>query len=260
MRTALIVAALLLSPHAAHAWGQEGHRVIGTIADKYLTPSARAGVMRILPAGESIAEASTWPDFMRSDPSAFWQKDASPFHYVTVPPGKTYAEVGAPPEGDAVTALKHFAATVRDPRAKPADKALALRFIIHIVGDLHQPFHAGNGSDKGGNDVKIRFNGRETNLHALWDSGLVEDEGLSFSEKAAWLGAKLTPDELTQWDVADPLVWIGESAALRDGLYPEGEQVGFAYVYRHRATVDRRLAQGGVRLAAYLNWLFAPPK
>lgn len=183
---------------------------------------------------------------------------AGPFHYVTVPPTKSYADVGAPSEGDAVTALDRFSATVRDPKASRADKQLALRFIIHIVGDLHQPLHAGNGSDKGGNDVRVTFQGRSTNLHSVWDSALVDEEQLSYSEMADWLGARITPALSREWMVAEPRVWIGESAALRDQVYPTGESrsLGWRYIYENTPRMELRLQQGGVRLAAYLNDLF----
>ena len=260
MRTFVTTAAVIviaLLPTSALAWGKTGHRVIGKIAEPYLSSAAAAGVKRILGA-ETMAEASNWPDFMRSDPSPFWQREAGPFHYVTVPPTKSYADVGAPSEGDAVTALDRFSATVRDPKASRADKQLAFRFIIHIVGDLHQPLHAGNGSDKGGNDVRVTFQGRSTNLHSVWDSALVDEEQLSYSEMADWLGARITPALSREWMVAEPRVWIAESAALRDQVYPTGESrsLGWRYIYENTPRMELRLQQGGVRLAAYLNDLF----
>lgn len=253
---AVLLAAFAL-PASSFAWGPTGHRVAGAIADGYLTPSARGGLKQILEV-ESMAEASTWPDFQRSDPVAFWQAEASPFHYVTVPVGQAYP--GAPPQGDAVTALQRFSATVRSPDASLADKQLALRFIIHIVGDLHQPLHSGKPGDRGGNDVRVKFFGERTNLHAIWDSGMIDREQLSFSEKAAWLHARITPEQLTQWDNPDPLIWIGESATLRDRIYPprRTKELGYSYIWEHQAAVDQRLSQAGIRLAAYLNTLFAP--
>jgi hypothetical protein len=233
--------------------------VIGAIAEPFLTDRARAVVRRIL-GPETLAEASNWPDFMRSDPSEFWQKTASPWHYVTVPPGKTYAEVGAPPAGDAVIALKRFSATIRDPNAPIADKRLALRFIVHIVGDLHQPLHVGNGADRGGNEVKVTFFGKPTNLHAVWDSALTDDEQLSYSEMAGWLRARTTPALARRWSTPNPKVWIGESATLRDAIYPAAGEtaLSYSYVCQHQRQMEDRLTQGGVRLAAYLNWLFSP--
>ncbi len=252
----LLLAAVGLMPSAAFAWGKTGHRVVGAIADRYLTPNAKAGITAIL-GSETVEEASTWPDFMRASPDEFWQKVAGAYHIVTVPKGKTYAEVGPPQQGDAVTALKQFSATVRDPRASVADKQLALRFIIHIVGDLHQPLHVNNGLDRGGNDIHVRFGGRDTNLHALWDSGLIDQEQLSFSEWASWLSAKITPAQRQQWSSTDPAVWIAEGAAIRDRLYPETPEISYRYAFDNKAVLDEQLEKGGVRLAAYLNQLFS---
>ena len=264
MRAVTIVALALCaaSPAPALAWGKTGHRVIGTIAAKLVSRHTRHAVRAILGV-EGLAEASTWPDFERSNPDPFWQMEAGPYHYVVVPPGKTYAEAGAPPEGDAVTALAKFAATVRDPAASHEAKALALRFIIHVVGDLHQPLHAGNGSDHGGNDIKVLFNREATNLHAVWDSGLIDQDQVSFTELTAWLLPRITRAQRTDWRVTDPEVWIGESAAIRDHVYPppattpEPVKLGYDYVYAWTATRDLRLEQAGVRLAAYLDALFA---
>lgn len=252
---AFAAAALLALPSPAHAWGKTGHRVVGAIAEPLLTPAARASVRRILGV-ETMAEASNWPDFMRADPAPYWQRQSTPWHYVTVPRGRRYAQVTPPPEGDAVTALTRFSAVAKDKRAPLAERQAALRFVIHIVGDLHQPLHAGNGSDKGGNEVPVTFFGRATNLHSVWDSGLIDDEQLSYSELADWLGARITPAQRRAWASTDPTVWITESAALRDQIYPDDPALSYAYVYQNKARVEQRLEMGGVRLASYLNRLF----
>lgn len=244
-----------LIPTAAFSWGKTGHRVIGRIADDELGAKARREVKALL-GTEDLAEASTWADFMRSSPDAFWQTTAGPLHYVTVPAGKTYAEVTAPPEGDAVTALTMFAKMVRDRRAPLADRQRALRFIIHIVGDLHQPLHVGNGTDRGGNSVRVTWFGKPTNLHAVWDSDLVDDEQLSYTEYAERLQRRATPSLKASWRDPNPATWIAESAAIRDTVYPAKPNLSYDYVFAHRATVDRRLEQGSVRLAAYLDELF----
>src|SRR5579864_409766 len=187
MRFTLIAAAAaaaVLTPSPGLAWGKTGHRVIAAIADTELSGLARARVEQILGPGESLDEAANWPDEMRSAPGEFWQKTATPWHYVTVN-GTTYDH--APPEGDAFEALGRFKKTLQDPNASRADQQLALRFIVHLVGDLHQPLHVGKCCDKGGNDVKVAFFGKPTNLHAVWDSQLVDDEQLSFSELATKL-------------------------------------------------------------------------
>lgn len=258
MTRTILLATLLLAAGPAQAWSQTGHRVTGAIADAHLGPKARAGLKDLL-GTEGLAEASTWPDFMRASPDAFWQKQAGPWHYVTIPEGKTYLQAGTPPQGDALTALKRFSATVRNPGAPLAERQLALRFIVHIVGDLSQPLHVGRGDDRGGNDVKVTFFGRPTNLHAVWDGDLVETEGLSYTEWTSWLLAAATPAQMRDWSSADPQQWVADSAAIREQVYPPTPELGYAYVFQQREQVRQQLSKGGFRLAAYLNALFDTP-
>jgi hypothetical protein len=249
-------AAIAIAPQGpAFAWGAIGHRVTGAIAEDNLDGTARAHVRLIL-GDETLAQAATWPDEQRSDPAEFWQKTASPWHYVTVPAGTAYTTALAPPEGDAVTALTRFAATLRDPRASLADKQLALRFTVHIIGDLHQPLHAGRPGDRGGNLVAVTWFGKPTNLHALWDSAMIDDRQLSYLEMAAFLKHAITPAQVIAWDDVRPATWIGESVALRETIYPASPDLGFAYAWKNRQAVDTRLSMAGVRIAAYLNWVF----
>lgn len=259
MRVTLVslLVSLVVVTTSANAWGPIGHRVTGALAQPLLSPKAAKAVKAII-GTETLAEASTWPDEMRSDPSVFWRRTASPWHYVTVPEGKTYTEVGAPPQGDAYTALQDFAKTLRDPAASREDKQLALRFTVHLIGDLHQPLHVGNGTDRGGNDVKVTFMGEDTNLHSVWDGKLIEHRQLSYTELTAFLVRRITPELRREWATPDPLVWIGESAALCATIYPpEGlTALSWDYAYRSDPIVDLRLQQAGVRIAAYLNALF----
>ncbi len=239
------------------AWGQIGHRITGKIAEDYLSDSARVAVEALLP-NESLAEASSYADEQRSNPSEFWQVVAGPYHYVTVPEGKHYHEVGAPEQGDSVTALAQFRATLLDKDASLEQKQLALRFIVHIIGDLHQPLHAGNGTDRGGNDVKVRFFWEDSNLHRVWDSQMLDRRQLSYSEWADWLGRKITQQHVEQWWESDPVVWITESTEIRDTIYPtDANNMSWDYLYQHIPTVSMRLQQAGVRIAAYLNEVYA---
>src|SRR5262249_31354892 len=216
----------------------------------------RAAIREILETGESLAEAANFPDFMRSSDDPFW-KQAAPFHFVTVPKGKTYAEVGPPPQGDAVTALKRFTDTLKSPTASIDDRRVALRFTVNIIGDLHQPLHNGNGLDTGANDVKVKLFGAYTNLHSVWDEGLIEQEKLSYTEWTEWLSAKITDDMARTWSNPDPLVWIAESTAVRDTIYPADENLSFRYQFDHIGKLKEQLQKGGVRTAAYLNQLVA---
>lgn len=239
----------------AHAWGKTGHRVVGAVAQTYLSQTADAAVKDIL-GPEGIAEASDWPDYMRSSPDDFWRSEANPYHYVTIPNGTTYAEGTAPPEGDAITALARFRAVALDPDAAPEDRQLALRFIVHLVGDLHQPLHAGNGTDRGGNLFICTFFEEMTNLHEVWDARLINYEELSYTEWTQWLVQKITPEQLGDWAKARPADWADESAAIRDTIYPDTQILSWNYVYQSRPILRQRLSMGGVRLAAYLNEMF----
>ena len=251
----LLAISAITSP--ARAWGPVGHRVTGAIADENLSGVARAHV-KILLGTEDFAEAATWPDDMKSDPADFWQKKASPWHYVTVREGGDYKGSDAPEEGDAMTALTRFTAMLRDPKAAIEDKRLALRFIVHIIGDLHQPLHAGGGNDRGGNDVKVTWFGRSTNLHSVWDSAIIEQRSLSYSELAGWLSRSITPEQVIAWNDRSPSVWLRESIALRKTIYPTNPDLSWDYAYQHRAELDDRLKHAGIRIAAYLNWVFEP--
>lgn len=254
----LLAAALtLILALPAYGWGKTGHRVSGAIAQQYLSVRARAEIALILGV-EDLAEASTWPDLMRADPDEFWQKTSYPWHWVTVPPGKHYSDVGPPPEGDAIYALERFRKTVRDKDASREERQLALRFIVHIIGDLHQPLHNGNGKDAGGNQFFVTFLGEPYNLHSVWDRALIDHEQLSFTEWTDWLQREIEPATAVLWEETDPVVWTTESTVIRDTIYPpeSDRDLGWEYIYAHRETVRTRLKQSGVRMAAYLNEMF----
>ncbi len=276
MTSKLLIAAavVVLIPSPALAWGKTGHRVVAAIADTQLSGLARAHVEEILGPGESLDEAANWPDEMRAAPGVFWQKTATPWHYVTLN-GITYDH--APPEGDALQALAHFRSVLKDPAATREDRRLALRFIVHLVGDLHQPLHVGKCCDRGGNDVKVTWFGKPTNLHAVWDSALVDDEQLSFTELAAKLERHIRDQDVIKWWDINPRDWISESAQYRDTVYPTAAdasreskgkkskaspvpELSYSYVYRFTPLMEQRLSQAGVRLAAYLNDIYAEPE
>jgi hypothetical protein len=239
----------------ALSWGQIGHRVTGAIAEQYLTIEAQRAISELL-VNEDLAEASTYADEMRSNPSEFWKKTANPWHYVNVFDGKTYSDVAPPLEGNAATALNMFSKQLKSKQSSFAEKQLALRFIVHIIGDLHQPFHAGNGIDRGGNDVKLKFFWEDSNLHRVWDSGLIDRQNLSYTEWTTILSRKISEQQANEWMEVDPKVWIAESAKLRINLYPENDKLSWDYQYQNLPIVKQRLQMGGVRIAAYLNALF----
>lgn len=259
VRTLLLLSSVLLSTnysHLAYAWGQTGHRITGEIAEIYLTKEARAALKLILD-NETLAEISTYADENRSNPDEFWQKVAGPYHYVTVPTGKVYEEVDAPEQGDSYTAILMYTKVLKDAQSKRSDKQLAVKMLVHIIGDLHQPLHAGNGTDRGGNDKKVKFFWEDSNLHRVWDSGLIDRKQLSYTEWTAFLASKITPEDVDAWYTNNPLIYIRESTQIRDTIYPEEENISWQYLYDHTPTMKRRLQQAGVRIAAHLNEIFA---
>ena len=261
---AFVASVTAVTPSPALAWGKTGHRVVAALADPQLSGLARAHVQELLGV-DSLVEAATWPDDMRSAPETFWQKTATPWHYVTLN-GIVYDRT--PSEGDALEALDRFRATLRDPSASLADKRLALRFVVHLVGDLHQPLHVGKCCDRGGNEVKVKWFGRDLNLHSVWDSALVDEEQLSFTEMAAKLQRHTSNADVVAWWDINPRDWISESAQLRETVYPSPNrkdpkappELSYGYVYKYTPLMEQRLQQAGVRLAAYLNDIYSKPQ
>lgn len=237
----------------ALSFGQTGHRVIGAIAEEHLNRKTKKMVNKLL-INEDLAEASTFSDEMRSNPSEFWKKTATPWHYVNVHEGQSYEK--APHEGDAVSALEMFSKQLKSKDSSFKEKQLALKFIIHIIGDLHQPFHTGTNLDWGGNAVKVKFFNEDSNLHKVWDEQLIDNKKLSYTEWKDRLNRKINRKHKKQWNQTDPKVWIAESHKLRLGLYPKKEKIFWDYQYKAMPIIKQQLQKGGIRLAAYLNQLF----
>ena len=260
-RIALLL--LTLGPAvSALAWGPQGHRVAGTLTQAYLDDQTRRAVAAIV-GEQGLASASTWADEMRGNPSPFWQTQAGPYHYVTVPPGRRYAEVGAPAKGDAITALAVFEKVLMDPDAPREQRQLALRFSLHIVQDLHQPLHVGNGIDRGGNDFKVTIAGKGSNLHRVWDSTIIGSAGLS---DAAW-ARRLGRGQVTKVSVkagascsSDPERWIAESAALRERIYPASHRLDAGYFRKHLPDVERQLQRAAEASACWLSAVLTSPR
>lgn len=260
----LAVPALLLSP-AALAWGPSGHQAAGQIADTYLNPQARAAVKQIL-GEQSLASAGLWADEVRSDHTYDWIK---PLHYINVPRGADHVDLARDcPGGQCVAgAIIKYRDMLKDPQATPEDKLLALRLLVHFVEDLHQPMHVGYADDKGGNMITLTLLGKPTNLHAVWDSGIIEDRlaGKGWKPWAESLTKRITPEQQAAWSKdTDPTTWAAESLALVRTIYPAlpaSAALDQQYVDTNIVTVENRVQMAGVRLAAVLNQTLgaAPP-
>src|SRR5712692_7044039 len=161
---AATLVSLILASQAL-GWGQEGHRVVASIAERHLTTQARAKVQEILGADSSLVAVATWADDVRN-----FRPETRPWHFIDIP----LKDSAIDPQrdcnnGNCVTAaISHFIGVLKDSSTTPDAKREALKFIVHFVGDLHQPLHCEDNKDRGGNQKKITFFGQPGNLHSTW--------------------------------------------------------------------------------------------
>lgn len=235
-------------------WGKTGHRVVGEVAQKHLSRKAKKMINGILD-GKSLASVANFADDIKSD--TLYNK-YYPWHYVNYPTDKRYGEVTPSSEGDIVIAIERCIEKVQSSLTPPAEKAFFLKMLVHFIGDLHQPLHAGLEENRGGNDIQIQWFGQGSNLHRLWDTNLIDQNGMSYTELADNMPNLSRKDriELQKGNVFD---WVEESHSLANQLYASvesGEKLGYQYSYAYWSTVEDQLLKGGVRLAAVLNDLF----
>jgi hypothetical protein len=251
----VVVAIVLIS------WGSVGHHAIGKIAERHLTPAAQAAVHELL-GNESLADIASWADEVRPTPE---YRQTEPWHYINEPSGLSFDEFERQVErGDGMNVYKALLAqekAVSDVKTTKQQKAEALKFIVHFVGDMHQPMHVSHAEDKGGNTIQVNFDGKGTNLHSLWDSKLIDRFASNYQELADKVD-HATPAQIGQWQKDAPIKWAWESYEISSKLYTEvdamrSRSIGDAYYQEHIGNVEQRLEQAGVRLAGVLNNLFA---
>ena len=254
----LIGAALLYAPAQSMAWGTNGHRICGQIAESYLTPKARAGVKVIL-GHETVAMASTWADFIKSDASYSYM---SAWHYIDLNKAYTYPELVVflkqDTAVDAYTKINYLEGALKNKNLPKKDQLLDLRMFIHIIEDVHQPMHVAHADDKGGNDFKVNWFNAPTNLHSVWDSQLIDFQQLSYTEYAAAVN-DATPLEVKEWQKAPVSEWLFESNQIAEKLYTDikpGDNLNYKYNFNHIAILNHQLLKAGVRLAGVLNSIF----
>lgn len=256
-----LIALFFYLPVQTMAWGQLGHRVVAQIADAYLTPKARIEVQKIL-GNESMAMAANWGDFIKSDPS---YRYLSSWHYVDLKQGMTFEQASLYLKTDTVpNAYNKLIFMIKELKNKalPQDKKLLyLRMVIHIVGDIHQPFHAGRADDQGGNKIQLMWGNEQTNLHSIWDTKLIETQQYSYTEYAHNL-AHTTAAQRAAWQKTNLLQWIYESNQIAESVYNEVKEPNqkintYNYIFQHIHTAEQQMLKGGVRLAGILNNIFS---
>jgi S1/P1 Nuclease len=251
MKTLALSAFLMTS--SAFAWGPTGHRIVAEVAEKFVETSNLVKIQTLL-KGENMARVANWPDEIRSEPATY--AHTFPWHH-TEWPDLAHEHVEDGQGGKLLTAIKENLSILAN-KEEPADKrAVALKFVIHLVGDLHQPLHVGNGLDQGSNNCKVTFHGKPTSLHAVWDEEMINFTQLSYTEFSKFITQGRTVKQVTEWRKGTLVDWARESRQAQEVAYPascsEQPKLGYEYSFKHLPTVEQRLYQAGLRLGLLLN-------
>ncbi len=259
--TAILISVPLLGGAASiPRWGGDGHKIIAEIALAHLSPAVANETRRLL-GGQNIPDIASWADQIRSQ-----QPATGPWHYVDIEIGDTSYVASRDCKDDAcvVAAVNKEMAILSDHSRPDSARATALKFVVHFIGDLHQPLHAGERKDQGGNAVKVTFQGKATNLHSLWDSGLL----LSYGQTDDQIVSQLNADIDRRTDIkalggGSVVSWVMQSHDIsRDVVYhnlPASLEITPAYAEAARPVIYEQLLRGGVRLAAALERALGTP-
>jgi hypothetical protein len=256
LRHALLVT--LLWPALALAWGPEGHRIVGELAQRQLDAKARAAVAELLQgeAEPTLAGVANWADQLRDSDADLYAR-TSRWHYVNFRSGDCdYVPARDCRDDNCVIAEINDQLKVLGDRSLPRMQRLqALKFVVHFIGDVHQPFHAGGHDDRGGNDFQISYHGQGTNLHSVWDSLIVQHQAPSPAVYAERLAGTPVAAADVRVDAGAAQRWAEEScrSISAGSLYPPTHTIDDAYLDAHRALANQRLRLAGARLAAELN-------
>jgi hypothetical protein len=240
------------------SWGAVGHQTVARIAENHLSPEAKQAVNDLL-GNETLPGISSWADQVKSDPA---YSATGPYHFVNLPVGLDYSQfstaIKALKNDNLYQALVKYENILADSNVSREKRAEALKFVVHLVGDAHQPMHISRAEDKGGNTIQVQFDGQGTNLHALWDGKLISRTGQN-SEELSKLWDNASTAQILQWQKDPAIKWIYESYQLSGNLYTEiekGNKLGEDYYKKHITEIQLRITQGGIRLAGLLNQVF----
>ncbi len=242
----------------ALAWGNEGHRVVAEIAEQYLEPNTVSQVRDLLAIENttSLASISTWADQIRPQ-----RRATAPWHYVDIQITEPIydAHRDCADENCVIAKIDQFAKVLGDRTALPAQRLEALKFVVHFVGDLHQPFHVADNHDRGGNEVVVTFNGRKTNLHAVWDTALlapaIQGDERAYALK---LNRSIFPAHIEAWKSGSIVDWTNDTHAFAvrtvyGSLPHEGGVLPSGYAEAALPLANQQLKKAGVRLSGLLN-------
>ncbi|RAI94991.1 S1/P1 nuclease [Algoriphagus yeomjeoni] len=235
------------------AWGQLGHYLIGYMAEKQMKKSVRRKVEKVL-YPMSIGRSGTWMDEIKSDRSFDY---ANSWHYMTSVAGE-YNEEIQEKGGNVYAEINRIKSELKAGGLDPNKEAEMLKMLIHMVEDIHQPLHVGTGEDRGGNDIKVDYFGRATNLHAVWDTSVIEGWNMSYTEIGNELSRRLNKDLIAGYRAGGIDTWLAEAVAARPLIYnlPENKKLSYNYGYDTRSTIEERLIAASVRLTQILEEIY----
>lgn len=246
----------MLVPTLASAWGQKGHDVVAYIAEKHLSKRTLKRVTEVLD-GNSLVYVANWMDNASHTDEYAYTKT---WHYVNVDPDEgSYNNSTKATSGDVVTAINGIVDRIKSGTLTAEQERAELMMLIHLVGDMHCPMHAGMKSDRGGNGTKVKYFGKQRNLHSVWDSEIVESaHRWSYSE---WQQQVDRASRKEQKAIAQgrPNDWIEETVLLARDIYATsstGENLSYDYVAHYAPVVEQQLLKGGIRLAKILEELY----
>ena len=241
--------------YPSNDWGKTGHRATGEIAQKYLSRKAKKEIEKLLD-GHSIAYVSNFADEIKSDKK---YREYSPWHYVNFPFDSTYEKHPKSEKGDLIVGINTCVEVLKNQSASKEEKVFHLKMLIHFMGDLHQPLHTGMAEDRGGNDIKVKWFNKGTNLHTVWDSKMIDTFGMTYTEIAA-NEKELTNEELKTIQKGTSIDWMYDSRELCKNIYetiePE-KKLRYRYSYDYMNKVLEQLQKGGIRLASLLNEIYS---
>ena len=263
----LLAGSLLAHGPMAWAWGPQGHRVIARVASERLTPEARAAIRGLLHPDDTLADIADWADHEGHEV----YPGSAPWHFVNISIHDAHYADGrdADRPTNVVHQIAHYRAILKDQSQPKATRSRALLFLVHFVADVHQPLHVGDNRDRGGNQTQVQFLGDGTNLHQLWDSGLIRQVGGSDRVWVSRLERAITPETYRAWSGGTPATWADESLQAAKIAYHDlegaprsiatGYTLGAAYARQVEPILIERMARATVRLADELNAVFTPP-
>jgi hypothetical protein len=236
-------------PAKSYAWGKKGHSLVAEVAFNFLDANTKKKVLQYLD-GMTIEDAATWMDEIKSDHSYDYLK---PLHYTNVEKGQNIVSndgkniIGALQQ--TIKELKNYKSLSKE------EVKTKICILFHLVGDLHQPLHVGYGEDKGGNSFQINFNNRGTNLHSLYDSGIIEYKRLTLQQ--CLNSKKYTKAELSQIEKIDVISWANQSRSYLGTIYStDGHTVNEAYIDKNYLIIQEQILDAGIRLSSVLKIIF----